>query len=85
MAVYEQLLSEFGASADSEIRGFIAKALAYRGETLDQSGRPELAVNAYDEVLKRYANAIEPEVIEWVEFAKEEKTKLVKKQSESAR
>ena len=79
LAVYEQLLSQFGESTDSEIHGYIANALAYRGETLNESGRPELALIAYDEVLKRYANATEPEVIEWVEFAKEEKARLVKK------
>lgn len=85
LAVYEQLLAQFGDACDPEIRGCIANALFYRGETLEQNGQPQQALAAYNDVLRRYADSTEPDVREWVEFAAEAKTQLAGKLADAGR
>lgn len=90
IAIYDGIVADFSDAENLELRVQLAKALYNKGYMLCEIGRDGDGIASFDEVLRRFGGSTEPrlresEVIEWVEFAKEEKAKLVRKQTESSR
>ena len=59
IAVYDDLLTRFGAATDSPLLELVGDTLFSRGVALSGLGREEDAIAAYDDVLSRFASAIE--------------------------
>ncbi len=64
--IYDQLIDTYSDNAEPAIRTPVAKALLYKGFTLNKSGDTVGEINAYDKLIETYGNDTEPAVREQV-------------------
>ncbi len=60
IAVYDELISQFGESSDSTLRDWLAQALVGKGLTLGELQRSEEEIAVYNQVVSRFGDAPEP-------------------------
>ena len=69
LAKYDEVIARFGDASAAEVRGQVARAMAYKGYELSRANQLEETLVVLDEVIARFGNAPEPEVREWVALA----------------
>jgi tetratricopeptide (TPR) repeat protein len=73
IAVYDDLIAQFGSASELPLREQVAVALDKKGHTLGALGCSEEAIAAYDDLIARFGNASDLPLLEHVASARSNK------------
>ena len=66
IAVWDEVVRQFGDTTEPKIREKVAQAMINKGVALGKQGKPLEAIAVWDEVVRRFGNATEPGIRELV-------------------